>query len=200
MDEYDKEAQAAYDALAGKNRPGRMKIFVVKVPIFNIDVATCVGCSAQEARNAFYDLEGLRSVVPVPEKSRGACCIPDDMGAEIFMWVEDPEENASVVFHELVHVALGICDLKGMQRDDELIAYLMAWLKINVADRIFFDEDEEPTPTVKKPVKCSDCLHLRVGHFSIPYCSHPNGLMIHTDPSVGVPHWCPLWVTEEPPV
>jgi len=54
--------------------------------------------------------------------------------------------------------------------------------------------------TVKKPVKCSDCLHLRVGHFSIPYCYHPNGLMIHTDPSVGVPHWCPLWVTEEPPV
>ena len=104
-----------------------MKIFVVKVPIFNVDVATCVGCSAEEARNAFYDLEGLRSVVPVPEKSRGACCIPD--------------ENASVVFHELVHVALGICDLKGMQRDDELIAYMMAWLKIEVADRIFFDEE-----------------------------------------------------------
>jgi len=120
-----------------------MKIFVVKVPIFNIGVATCVGCSAQEARNAFYDLDGLRFVVPVPEKSRGACCIPDDAGAEIFMWVEDPDENASVVFHELVHVALGICDLKGMQRDDELIAYLMAWLKIEVADRIFFDDKEQ---------------------------------------------------------
>lgn len=51
--------------------------------------------------------------------------------------MKDPDNNASTVFHELVHVALGICDLRGMQRDDELVAYLVGWLKQNVADKIF---------------------------------------------------------------
>lgn len=110
-----------------------MKIFMTEVPIFGVQVVTCTGCTAEEAQNQFYDLQGMRSVVKVPD-GRGACLIPGD---EIYVWVKDPDNNASTVFHELVHVALGVCDLRGMQRDDELVAYLVGWLKQNVADKVF---------------------------------------------------------------
>lgn len=53
----------------------------------------------------------------------------------------------------------------------------------NGVDELIFEE---------KITRCSDCLYLRTGYFSIPYCSHTGGQMIHTDPSVGIPDWCPL--------
>ena len=68
----------------------------------------------------------------------------------MFMWVRDVG-RASIVFHELVHVAFSICHIRGMQYDEELIAYLVGWLKIEVADRMF-----ELAEQVEKPL---DILH-----------------------------------------
>lgn len=116
-----------------------MKIFTTRVPIFGNDIVVVTNCSAEEANVAVYDLNGLRTVVEFLE-GRGCCIVPDH-GSEIYVWVKAPRENASTVFHELVHVAFGICDQRGMQRDDELVAYLMGWLKKEVADRIFFEEE-----------------------------------------------------------
>jgi len=126
-----------------------MKIFVAEVPIFDVSIAVCTGCTAEEAQNQFYDLQGYRSVVNIPDRSDGACYVPEG-ASEIYMWVDDPMKHASTVFHELVHVAMGICDQRGMDQDEELIAYLMGWLKKNVADRIFFEEEPPSTMTARE--------------------------------------------------
>ena len=116
-----------------------MKIFTTRVPIFGNGIVVVTDCSAEEANAAVYDLEGLRTVVEFID-GRGCCIVPDG-GNDIYVWVGSPQDYASTVFHELVHVAFGICDQRGMQRDDELVAYLMGWLKQEVADRIFFEEE-----------------------------------------------------------
>lgn len=48
-----------------------MKIFMTEVPIFGVQVVTC---TAEEAQNQFYDFQGMRTIVEVPD-GRGACLI-----------------------------------------------------------------------------------------------------------------------------
>ena len=109
-----------------------VKPFHVDVPIFRLSVVACANCSAQEAVDAFYDYEGKRSAL----KARDSAGWVQHYGGDVFMWVKDTEQ-ASLVFHELVHVAYSICEIKGIAYDEELIAYLMGWLKQNVADELF---------------------------------------------------------------
>jgi len=117
-----------------------MKIFTVRVPIFENDIVVVHDCDVNEANAAVYDLEGLRTVVEFIDGL--GCCIIKGGDSNIYVWVRDPKETASTVFHELVHVAFGICDQRGMQRDEELVAYLMGWLKGAIADTIFFGEED----------------------------------------------------------
>lgn len=113
-----------------------MKIFRVDVPIFDISIVVCTDCSKEEAKDAFYDYEGKRTIVDMSERCVGRCGLID---GDIYLWVESPNEFARHVFHEIVHAAQFICEAKGMEKDDELIAYLVAWLKVEVADKIFFE-------------------------------------------------------------
>lgn len=111
-----------------------MRIFHVDIPIFNRSVVVCVDCEYAEAREHIYDYKGFRTEIPEISSGRGACVLT---GGDAFMWVKE-SDDASTVFHELVHVAWGICELCGIRTDEELLAYLMGWLKQNVADAIFF--------------------------------------------------------------
>lgn len=110
-----------------------MNIFRVDIPIFNRSVVVCADCDELQAKQLFYDYEGKRNEIDVPEGKDG--CVRHSKG-DVFMWVRD-SSRASIVFHELTHVAFSICELCGMSFDEELIAYLMGWLKIEVADELF---------------------------------------------------------------
>jgi len=106
--------------------------FHIDVPMFRMAVCVCADCTSQEAVDAFYDYEGKRTILD----ATGSTAWVQYAGGDVFMWVSDTSE-ASVVFHELVHVAFGICSTRGMEPDEELIAYLVGWLKIEVADKLF---------------------------------------------------------------
>ena len=106
--------------------------FHVNIPMFRMSVCVCGNCSSQEAVDAFYAYEDKRTVLDPTESTAWV----QYAGGDLFMWVSDVSE-ASVVFHELVHVAFGICEIRGMEKDEELIAYLMGWLKVEVADKLF---------------------------------------------------------------
>lgn len=111
-----------------------MNVFHVDVPIFNMAVVCCVDCDSMEAERAFYTYQDSRVMIPIPGDCNGYV-VPYE--GDLFMWVENPFERVSDVFHELVHIAQGICDTKGMTHDCELIAYLCGWLKTSVGDVIF---------------------------------------------------------------
>lgn len=106
--------------------------FIVDVPIFRMSVVVCANCSAQEAVDAFYQFRDCKAVLE-PRNTDGWV---QNFAGDAYMWVKDTDA-ASFVFHELVHVAFTICELKGMTYDEELIAYLVGWLKIEVADKLF---------------------------------------------------------------
>jgi len=97
-------------------------------------VIAVANCTAAEACAAIYAYEGKQTIL---EPRESTAWVQPHKG-DVFVWVRDLSE-ASVVFHELVHVAFGICSERGMLPDEELIAYLVGWLKIEVADR-FFEE------------------------------------------------------------
>lgn len=105
--------------------------FHVDVPIFIMSVVVVGNCTAEEACAAIYDYEGKRTIAE-PRESQGWV---QEHNGDVFMWVRDIN-RASIVFHELVHVAFSICHIRGMQYDEELIAYLVGWLKIEVADKL----------------------------------------------------------------
>lgn len=109
--------------------------FHVDVPIFRMSVVVCANCTPQEACAEFYAYKGKQSMLE-PRESDGWV---QHYAGDVFMWVRDLE-RASTVFHELVHVAYSICEIKGMHPDEELIAYLVGWLKIGIADRLFEPE------------------------------------------------------------
>ena len=109
-----------------------IKPFKVGVPIFRMSILTCANCTPSEACEAFYGYKGKHSILEPRESDAWVQIYKGD----IFVWIRDTD-HASTVFHELVHVAYAICDVKGMAFDEELIAYLVGWLKLSVADKLF---------------------------------------------------------------
>lgn len=112
-------------------------IFHVDVPIFDMAVVVCAFCNRQEATLQFCSYADHGAVIFINDNALGT--VAHESG-DVYMWVEDPKLRPRHVFHELVHVAQAVCEVKGMQKDDELIAYLVAWLKTEVADRLFEEE------------------------------------------------------------
>lgn len=108
-------------------------IFGVEIPIFLMHVIFIGDCSAEEAAELAYNYEDGHAHVGFSQCGDGGVRV--DKG-DIYCWVKDTSK-ASFVFHELVHVAFSICEEKGIIADEELIAYLMGWLKINVSDKVF---------------------------------------------------------------
>lgn len=114
-----------------------MILFHVNVPIFDMAVVFCGDCPAEEANNAFYDYEGTRAKIQFEDTNRGSVT---DCNGDVYCWVKNTDW-CSTIFHEMVHVAFSICEVKGMEPDEELIAYLVGWLKINVVERIQDERD-----------------------------------------------------------
>lgn len=115
-----------------------MSIVRADIPIFNRSVVVCFGCSAEEASHLCYMCKGAGGE-PVGAKVEFTSIANGgvrDWGGDVYVWIKDPV-YASIVFHELVHVAFTVCQICGMREDEELIAYLVQWLKVNVADKIF---------------------------------------------------------------
>ena len=106
--------------------------FHIDVPIFRMSVVACANCSPQEACSEFYKYLDKQTILD-PRESDGWV---QHYAGDVFMWVRDLSQ-ASLVFHELVHVAYSICEIKGMSPDEELIAYLVGWLKLEIADKLF---------------------------------------------------------------
>lgn len=106
------------------------------VPIFNRSVFFVGDCSQEEGSGAVYRLKGRKTVVAFPYDSIGAVV---RAGGDVFVWVEDLE-IASVVAHELVHAAVSImeiCNIPLCRDTEELMCFLVGWLKINVQDKVY---------------------------------------------------------------
>lgn len=125
-----------------------MIFFRVDVPIFKLSIVFAGDCSAEEADNAFYDLpdRNNKSVRVVTGFADAPCCMTAGVTSakgDVYCWVGDTD-CCSTIFHEMVHVAFSICQAKGIEPDEELIAYLVGWLKIEVVEKIQdFRDDRE---------------------------------------------------------
>lgn len=106
------------------------------VPIFNRSVFFVGNCDKEEAEDAVYKLRGKKTKVSFSCGADG--CVRDAFG-DIFVWVKDLD-RASVVAHELAHAACSImevCNIPQCRETEEIMCYLIGWLKINVQDKIY---------------------------------------------------------------
>lgn len=110
-------------------------LFHIRVPIFGMYVVVCTDCEPDIATGEIYDHSNKEVIAGFTEGSLGG--VRDD-GGDIYMWVKNGKKDPRTVFHELVHVSHTLCEIKGIEPDEELLAYLMGWLKVHVADRIFY--------------------------------------------------------------
>jgi hypothetical protein len=108
----------------------------ITIPIIHVPIIYCVDCQKEDAAKAFYNYNGERSVF---EPSCNADGGVQAINGYIFLWVEgETKQKASVLIHEMVHICCTALDMVGIERDEELIAYLMEWLKINLMDKIHY--------------------------------------------------------------
>jgi hypothetical protein len=115
------------------------------VPIFNRSVFFVGGCPAEEAENAIYRLKGKRTKVSLSYRADG--CVRD-CGGDVFVWVKDLD-RASVVAHEVAHAACSIMEVCGIpqcRETDEVMCYLIGWLKINVQDKVYDKLEKAQVP------------------------------------------------------
>jgi hypothetical protein len=106
------------------------------VPIFNRSVFFVGGCSGEDAEEAIYRLHRKRTQVSLTYDACG--CVRDCKG-DVFVWVKDLGQ-ASVVAHELAHAACSImeeCGIPQCRDTEEVMCYLIGWLKINVQDKVY---------------------------------------------------------------
>lgn len=112
------------------------------VPIFNRSVFFVGHCPAEDAEEAIYKLKGKRTQVSLVLSAEG--CVRDS-GGDVFIWVKDLDK-ASVVAHELVHAAcslMEICNIPLCRETEEVMCYLVGWLKVNIQDKIYNKFEKE---------------------------------------------------------
>lgn len=106
------------------------------VPIFNRSVFFVGNCTQEEGEEVVYQLKGEKTVLAFPDACLGAVVT---CGGDIFVWVKDLNK-ASVVAHELAHAAcsiMEICNIPLCRDTEELMCFLIEWLKINVQDKVY---------------------------------------------------------------
>jgi len=106
------------------------------IPIFNRSVFFVGDCSGNDAEDVIYKLKGKRTHVSLTYSADG--CVRDCNG-DVFVWVKDLNK-ASIVAHELAHVACSIMEVCGIpqcRETEEVMCYLIGWLKINVQDKVY---------------------------------------------------------------
>lgn len=106
------------------------------IPIFNRSVFFVGDCPGEDAEEAIYRLRKKRTQVSLSYTADG--CVRDS-GGDVFVWVKDLNK-ASVVAHELAHAACSIMEVCGIpqcRETEEVMCYLIGWLKINVQDLVY---------------------------------------------------------------
>ncbi len=107
-----------------------------EVPIFLRHVVFIGDCSQNDAEDWIYKLRGKRTRCVFAENSNGGV---RDVNGDIYVWVKDTS-FASIVAHELAHVActiMEVCHIPQCRDTEELMCYLIGWLKINVQDKVY---------------------------------------------------------------
>ncbi len=105
------------------------------VPIYNLSVVCIAGCEFEDAKAELYvrhrvDLGGDDGY------ARGRCVCHE---GDVYLWVKDLERGSDFI-HEVTHAATAIMELRGIPlsyETDEVLAYLMGWLKINLLDVVY---------------------------------------------------------------
>lgn len=118
-----------------------MKKILVQVPIFLRHVFFVGDCSVSEAEDAIYKLKGKRTQCSLTATAEG--CVRT-VGGDIYIWVKDTK-RASIVAHELVHAACSImeaCNIPQCRETEEVMCYLVGWLKINIQDKVYFSKSK----------------------------------------------------------
>jgi len=109
---------------------------LANIPIFNRSVFFVGDCSGQDAEEAVYQLGKERTQVSFTYSANGGV---RDNGSDVFVWVKDLTK-ASVIAHELAHTACSImetCEIPQCRETEEVMCYLIGWLKINVQDKVY---------------------------------------------------------------
>jgi len=112
------------------------------IPIFGRSVFFVGDCNAEEAEAAIYRLRGKRTQVCRSHSAEG--CVRDS-GGDVFVWVKDLG-RASIVAHELGHAACSIMEVCGIpqcRETEEVMCYLIGWLKINVQDKVYSKREKQ---------------------------------------------------------
>lgn len=106
------------------------------VPILNRSIFFVGDCTYKKAERAVFKLKKSRTEIEFTPTANG--CVRSN-GGDVFVWVKDLD-NASVVAHELAHAACSLmeeCNIPLCDQTEELMCYLIGWLKINVQDKIY---------------------------------------------------------------
>ena len=109
---------------------------LVHVPIFNCSVFFVGDCNGIDAEVAIYKLRNKKTQISMNYQASGGV---RDNGSDVFMWVKDLN-MASVMAHELAHVACSImelCNIPQCRETEEVMCYLIGWLKINIQDAVY---------------------------------------------------------------
>lgn len=108
----------------------------LEVPIFLRHILFVGNCEASDAIDAIYHYAGKRIIVELDNSARGQCIT---QGGDCFVWVKDLDE-CSTFMHEMTHAATGIMRICGIPLNDctdELQAYLIGWLKLELLDPVY---------------------------------------------------------------
>lgn len=123
---------------------GKMKFSFCKIPLFKRHVLCVVGCDAVTALQVFKNFCIEQKTTPpeieISYRADGWCA---ESFGDFYIWVE--KEQYSILFHEIVHAAFGLCDLVGMSADEEIIARLVEHMKLELVDKL--EEIDTPSGT-----------------------------------------------------
>jgi hypothetical protein len=114
----------------------KMIFHSVEVPIFSRSVFFVGNCDDKEASDAIYQFDDKRTRIYFSATSLGGV---RDAEGDVYVWVRDLSK-ASIVAHELGHAACSImecCGINLCRETEELMCYLIEWLKISVQDPVY---------------------------------------------------------------
>lgn len=115
-----------------------MKFAICQIPLFDRHVVAAMDCTEQEALLKFtdYTRENTGEYVDLEllENAKGWCQVS---GGDVYVWAKD---SVAVLFHELVHAAFALCRQIALSLDEELIARLVAYMKLHLVDKLYYPE------------------------------------------------------------
>ena len=112
-----------------------MKFAACEIPLFKRHVLAAIDCSEFDAIKKFREYSNEKGVeasnLSIEYGPDGWCQCCD---GDVYIWVK--EEEYSIFIHEIVHAAFSLCELIGAEIDEEMIARLVEYMKINLLDEL----------------------------------------------------------------